>query len=482
MKALTWRVTIAAMVAVGCSANSQTPDAGFVACQSRLECEQGQICTVDKRCGRCESSGQCGLKEVCSADTGWCVLRPGWATNCARNAECPAGQWCAQGTCLEAGAVSLCLPEQGRKCAVGRRCNAVNDVCEEDLGCVNAIDCSAAETCNVGKRQCVARCTIETEKVVCGPAERCVNARCVQCDTDTECAPGLQCDLAGQCSTPERCYDDRDCKVPLLCFLQTGACLPKPPLCLSDDVCGTQNRCDLKTGQCVPKQCQNDRFEPNNSTTQATGASLQTLTNLNLCEADVDWFQVALSRGDELGVSVEADPFAENTFRTQIADPSGRVVAQGKLLARYVAAVSQPYFVSIQSSNVGQVYTLALLKSRGTPCDDDRFEPNDTSLQATVVNLMQGLDAQLCPQDVDWFEVTIPAMTKLTVSVQHDPVTQRQMRLCLMSDATPNAKPCDQAVQPRLVLDASAAAQKVKIEVTAVDARSAGAYRLQVEF
>jgi hypothetical protein len=477
-----WRAIAVTFLAAGCSASRQVPDGGARVCESRLDCEQGQICSVDARCVRCESSGQCGFKEVCSSDTGLCVLRPGWATDCARNSECPAGQWCAQGACLESGAVSLCLPEQGRKCSAGQRCNVVNDVCEEDIGCASDSDCSTAETCNSGRRQCVPRCTSETEKTICGVAERCVKSRCVQCEVDAECAAGLQCDLAGRCSTKERCYDDRDCKVPLFCFLQTGACLPKPPRCLSDDVCGAQNRCELKTGQCVPRLCQDDRLEPNDSLAQATGASLQTLANLNLCEADIDWFQVPLSRGDELGVSVEADPFAENTFRAQISEPSGRVVAKGKLLARYVATASQPYFVSIESSNVGQGYTLALLKSRGTPCDDDRFEPNDTKLQATVVNLTPRLDAELCPQDVDWFEVSIPAMATLTVSVENWPATPRQIRLCLSNDTVPSARPCQQAAQPKLILEPSLVAQKVKIEVTAADARSAGAYRLQLEF
>jgi hypothetical protein len=360
------------------------------------------------------------------------------------------------------------------------RCNVVNTVCEEDLGCSDDTDCGATEVCNTGSRTCVPRCTPETQVDVCKPGEKCVLSKCVQCATDAECGVGLKCDAAGRCSTGSRCYTDRDCKVPLVCFAQTGACLPKAPACVSDDSCLPDQRCDVGSGKCVPRTCQPDRYEPDNDITQAYGISASRYDNLTLCPGDVDWYSLSLSRGDQLGVNLDADPFSENNFSTLVKDGSGRTLAAGKLLVSYVAA-PQNYFVSISTIDPFQPYDVTFLLSRGIPCDDDANEPNDSAAAPTALNTATSIDGAICPQDQDWFRVSVPAGKSLRASLVNYDAGKGLLRLCAFDGLTQLA--CDDATLPSVSASAAAVGGKdVLIRVVGSTDRAANAYTLKVEF
>jgi hypothetical protein len=316
---------------------------------------------------------------------------------------------------------------------------------------------------------------------VCAGGEKCVDERCVQCAVNADCGVGLTCDAAGRCSTGARCYGDRDCKVPLVCFVQTGACLPKPPPCVSNDNCPTDQRCDVGTGRCVPKTCQPDRYEPNDAAAQATPATTGNYFSLTLCPGDVDWYGVTLSRGDQLGVNVDADPFSENTFSTLVKDASGRTLAAGKLLASYVAPASQKYFVVISTTDQSQPYDVTFLTSRGTPCDDDANEPNDDAASATTFNAATQLDGIICPQDNDWFKVAVPAGKGLTATLANYDSGKGLLRLCVLEGSTELS--CDDAAAPRVVLPAATAGGKaLLLKVAGSTERISNGYTVKVAF
>ncbi len=456
------------------------PDGGAEPeCGKRDDCEGGMVC-VEQRCVGCESSGQCRLKEECHPETLRCVLRSGWGNDCATNEQCPAGQWCHQGLCADRSQVSLCPGGTKAECPAGMRCNTINLVCEEDLGCSEDGDCGAGEACNEGSRQCVAKCTVDTQAQVCAGGEKCVNDVCVQCASDADCGVGLVCDAAGRCSSAPRCYSDRDCKVPLVCHLQTGACLQKQPPCVSDENCAPDFRCHLGTGRCVPRACQPDRYEPNDAMAQAYGINASRYGSLTLCEGDIDWYSIALSRGDQLGINVDADPFAENNFSTVVKDSTGRTLAAGRLLASYVAPAPATYYVVISTTDPFQPYDVTFLLSRGTPCDDDSYEPNDAATQATPVNQATSLEGAICPQDQDHFAIAVPSGKGVRVSLQNYDASRGLLRLCLYEGATQIQ--CSEETAP--VVSGSAAQVGGKTAVARVlgsTDRVANSYTLKVE-
>ncbi|MGQ0505199.1 MAG: PPC domain-containing protein [Myxococcaceae bacterium] len=428
---------IFSLVLAGCPRTDGNSDAGAEPeCASREQCATGEVCTAQGFCTGCESSGQCRLKEACNPTSFLCELRAGYGTDCVTNSDCQAGAWCMQGLCKDRAEVNLCPGGTNAECPSGFRCNTVNTVCEEDLGCSENADCAAAEVCNTGSHACVPRCTVDTQGEICAGGEKCVNERCVQCAADAECAPGLTCDAAGRCGAGQRCYGDRDCRVPLICYLPTGACLQKPPPCVSDDNCDKEQRCEVNTGRCVPRACQPDRYEANNNISSAFSITAGRYNALTLCQGDVDYYALSLNRGDEVGVNVDADNYSENTFTTAVRDSSGRTLASGKLLVNYVAPAPQPYYVAIATSDVYQAYDVTFLVTRGTPCDDDGYEPNDTPTQATAFNSATGLDGMICPQDQDHFGVAVPAGKGVRLTLSNYNASSGLLRVCLFDGMT----------------------------------------------
>lgn len=469
---------------------TQTPDSGVPAdfCEVRSDCvEPGKVCTAENYCADCQTSGQCRLKEECHADTDAgtqrCALRAGWGTVCERNDQCQAGQWCVQGLCKDSTEVRLCPNGTAEECLTGQRCNAVNLVCEEDLGCAENADCSPGEVCNVGSHSCVPRCTPQTQAQVCGPSEKCVDEKCVQCATDAECGVGLFCDAAGQCVASGKCYQDRDCKVPLVCYIPTGQCVTRPPPCVSDENCAPDQKCNVGTGKCIPRNCQPDVFEANDDRDSAKAVKTNTLhTGLTLCPNDLDYYAFTLSRGDQLGINIDADPFAESTFTTVVQDSTGRTLASGRLLTSYVAAAPDTYYVAISTSDAFQPYDVRFLLSRGTPCDDDGWEPNDLPTQAVPLNAAGVVDGVVCPQDKDHFTVTVPAGKGVQVSLTDYNSANGLLRLCLFDGATQLG--CSEDVKSPLVAAPAetVAGKAVTARIDAADVRAANSYTLKVEF
>jgi hypothetical protein len=468
---------------VGCSGPPpKTQSEPLRECSTREECKDGKICTVEGFCDDCASSGQCRLKEQCGVTTHRCGLRDGWGTECQLNDDCSAGQWCAQGLCKARGDVSLCPGGASLECPQGTRCNTINLVCEEDLGCSENADCGSGETCNSGSRACVPRCTVDTQDQVCAPGEKCVSEKCVQCESNAQCSVGLTCDVAGKCTAGARCYTDRDCKVPLVCHVATGACLTKQPPCVSDEDCGVNLRCEVGTGRCVPKTCQPDRYEPNEDRAHATPATPTRYLDLTLCSADVDTYALSLSRGDQLGVNVDADPFAEDTFSLRVEDTTGRTLSSGRFLTSWIASVTGTYYVSIRTSDLYQSYDVSFLLSRGTPCDDDSYEPNDTVATSTVVRSSTQLQGAICPQDADHFAVEVPPAHGLKATLKSYNSGAGLLRLCLFDGAT--ELDCSDALDgPQVLADETLAAGKtLTVRVVGDTDRTANTYSLFLEY
>src|SRR5256885_2580592 len=75
MNARSTTLLIATLLLLGCPGKKdETPDSGEVApeCQSRAGCQGGLVCSDDKRCVPCGSSGQCLLPEQWHPDRPAC--------------------------------------------------------------------------------------------------------------------------------------------------------------------------------------------------------------------------------------------------------------------------------------------------------------------------------------------------------------------------------------------------------------------------
>jgi hypothetical protein len=196
----------------------------------------------------------------------------------------------------------------------------------------------------------------------------------------------------------------------------------------------------------------------------------------------VDHFSIALERGDQLGVNVEGDPFAESSFSTVIQDASGRVLASGHMLASFVAALPGTYVVRVSTLAPAQSYDLSVFLSRGTPCDDDRQEPNDTPSTAKPYAPGTAVEGVVCPQDSDSFTLSVPGGRGVRASLTNYSAASGLLRLCLFEGTTELGCSEEPAGAVVSLPAGSVGGKTLTARITGDDARTTNGYTFQVEF
>ncbi|MGC4121799.1 MAG: hypothetical protein QM765_45920 [Myxococcales bacterium] len=485
----------AALLLCACPSKNPTPpgaDAGTRECTTRADCKakggdlEQMTCLPDFTCGQCSSDGQCELREKCDPTKRLCGFKTGWGDDCSANADCTAGQRCVQGLCVSEKDAVLC--SAGRCLADGMRCNQANGVCEEDIGCLSDKDCSTGELCNVPTNACVLRCSEETQATVCGAGQKCLDSRCTDCADSSDCPGGMVCDrgrLTCVVDGSARCLSDRDCSAGLTCNRATGFCTPTPPPCLSNEDCFSDERCDIAAGKCVKRACQPDRYEPNAAMAEAAPIVSGDYANLTLCDGEQDWYSVKLTRGDRFDVFVDADPLFQDVMDTRLLDGTGRVLGQGALALDRTVSLDGTYYLRMQTSDAFVDYGLRIAISRGTPCDDDAFEPNDTAASAASLHDQGDYDKlTVCGLDRDWFLLDVPAGKKLRVELNYVPTEGAADLFVFAKDGTTQLG-ADQVTNPvqTVVVEAAAIVDgQVLIEVASLDERASAEYWLHVAY
>jgi hypothetical protein len=232
----------------------------------------------------------------------------------------------------------------------------------------------------------------------------------------------------------------------------------------------------------VPRACQPDALEPNDSLAAAFPVNASRYLDLTLCAGDVDHFAIALQRGDQLGVNVEGDPFAESSFSTSILDSGGRMLSSGRMLASFVAASAGTYSIRVSTTAPAQRYDMGLFLSRGTPCDDDRLEPNNTPATAKPYTPGLAVEGIICPQDQDHFTLSVPAGRGVRASLTNYSAASGLLRLCLLEGAVERG--CSEEPTGAIVSlpEAVVGGKTLTARITGDDARTTNGYTFQVEF
>lgn len=143
---------------------------------------------------------------------------PATAGGCQRDRECPDGQVCAAGECVDPTHCEAnidCAPNE--VCADGR-CRCVSGC----ITCASTPECPSGRTCQNGI--CVGSDGACTQDDQCRPAQECLDGACipvVPCDINLDCEPGLIC-VAGFCDGGVECRGHADCPVEHVC--RNGGC------------------------------------------------------------------------------------------------------------------------------------------------------------------------------------------------------------------------------------------------------------------
>ncbi len=218
--------------------------------------------------------------------------------------------------------------------------------------------------------------------------------------------------------------------------------------------------CEVKTGRCVQAGCEPDLAEPNDSPGEAEPLAAGRTDDLRLCEGDIDWFSVTLVRGDRLMVIVQTDFLASQRFQTVLFDPAAeQVLQEDSLLIDYTVDSAGDYLLRTQTLDPRADYDLIVYVSRGIPCDDDDYEPNDDFTQAAVLDAGVHTGLAVCPRDEDWFVVERSPQQRLVVTMEH-PAANGQLDLDLL------------AGDGRTLVDRSAGAGDTEVVTAAPGART----------
>jgi Cys-rich repeat protein len=432
LKAALIAFTLAGSLSACQGSPGTTNDGGnnVIFCTTRLDCP-GKLGCVEGVCGLCSRDKECLTNEWCHPLDNLCHSFGG--DECRLNQECDLGSFCVHGYCKEASEVTPCT--QDSDCAVTERCDPLNLVCIDDLGCNRDDDCADGEVCELASNRCVNACTPETQDVICGYGLVCDdNGRCVECFSDDQCGVGLTCNTeTKRCEGENSCITNRDCLPGQTCNPQTHQCTVPPPACLSNADCADGTVCDPSLGQCIAATCHPDPFEENDQPLAAALLPPGRVDNLTLCPADLDWFAIDLVRGDRLQVIVNTDFLAADHFQIVLFDPqASEVLQEASLLIDHTVPQDAAYLLRIQTTDPRATYGLVVTISRGIPCDDDSFEPNDSAYLAAALTAGDYPGLAVCPHDEDWFVLERSLDQRLEVSIEF-PVQEGDLDLDLVA-------------------------------------------------
>ncbi len=202
---------------------------------------------------------------------------PDAAPACRADDDCPGGQACAEGICVEP---AVCAADDD--CLGPRLCNdgLCLDPCAGDAGCP-------------GTRVCVDQRCVEGDTCFdptdCAPGRICLDGACDDpCGPARACPDGLICGEGGRCAEdPDGCADDAGCIDERLCA--AGACVDP---CLEDAACPGNRSC--VAGLCpeaepclAPEDCDAARTCVEAACRPDCGGGLPACPDGLVCDADL---------------------------------------------------------------------------------------------------------------------------------------------------------------------------------------------------
>lgn len=207
-------------------------------CRTQADCDDETFQCIDGSCKvaqACRSDIQCEPNEYCYR--GACV----YDNRCYANSNnCPAGQECCEGKCIDPEPNSNKRPSVG--CPENYYCDETSFRCEP-LPCDENDDCDFG-TCNLELGICEDVPECETD-IDCPGLQECVNGECfLPCETDADCPSDVSC-IAGYCES--ECSVDSDCATGQKC--SRGEC---------KTVCTTDADCPSSTQVCLNGLCEDD--------------------------------------------------------------------------------------------------------------------------------------------------------------------------------------------------------------------------------
>ncbi len=188
---------------------------------------------------------------------------------------------------------------------------------------------------------------------------------------------------------------------------------------------GRENRYVLQWELFPPVQDCIDQYEPNNYAALRTELEPGTYVGLELCDDDEDWYAVEVGPGMRLKAAIEFEGGdLDLTLRNAggiLLDTSANLSMEGREEVETVNLVGTVFYLLQVSGKFDPqaLYSLEIsVEDAAQDCVDDGYEDNDTSDDAVTLEEGSPLDLAICPDDEDWFLVTIPGTRRGVVHLE----------------------------------------------------------------
>ncbi|MGK0362863.1 MAG: hypothetical protein ACI9U2_005185, partial [Bradymonadia bacterium] len=402
----------------------------------------------------CDDAFDCAHGNGCVPDLEG-VLR--CVAPCVAADACSGGKYCIPRDALPAFA--------GASPVVHGACLRVPDRVGSGGPCTADRDCLGEETCHAEAlpggdvtRYCARGDGFFTVGQPCINAGQCASSLCVAgvcgglCDDDIDCGSRLFCVadgrvddagvvLGGECQAPDSgCVRDIDCDGIAGCA--DGQCLCTGRQCARG--CRFPAACDgglhcREDNICAPF-CRDDEAEPNDAMGDATRlplgrAAARVEQTAQLCDGSaVDWYS-AVAPGlpfrfivESLTEGVTLDVALVDAFGNRLAEPAPNGAGLELLIddpEDVVALSGQLVFLIVRGSGVeGGAEYRVIGELQAPDCPDPAVEPRDepwlyTELLADpAVDASERVNAWICPQDTDWYAISLQGGDRLTLDVE----------------------------------------------------------------
>jgi hypothetical protein len=172
--------------------------------------------------------------------------------------------------------------------------------------------------------------------------------------------------------------------------------------------------------------CVNDGNEPNDSMDTGTPVGPETtMSGLQICAEDEDWYTLALQAGDSLLASIEFP--VDIDLDLYLVGPDGDVLdmsfsgAGTETVGLDPAPTSGTYGVRVEGwpkETTEGTYDLEILGSTCPECDGDAKEPNDSQGQAIPLTPGQIVEDLTMCCDADWFQIMANSGQEIAVDLE----------------------------------------------------------------
>ena len=160
--------------------------------------------------------------------------------------------------------------------------------------------------------------------------------------------------------------------------------------------------------------CDDDTEENNDSREDAALIAFGDLPGLTICPMDDDWFAVELNDSEALTASLSFT-HADGDIDLQIVNEEGTVIGASvsftdgeEVTIDPVEGAGLVYVRVYGFLGASNAYDMTLTRiDAPNPCEDDTFEPNDSSESPAPLDPGSYDDLQICPRDDDWFAVQV---------------------------------------------------------------------------